>query len=134
VLVVLIFIVGVRPVFWGEVVGFSLLTLFIFIALGMLLGTLFKNRQPVLALSFGVSLPLFFLSGAFGPISFTTPAIQVIARIFPVYYAIVLMQHAFHNFTLNTLGLTGNLLVMVGFALGLIVLVTVVLQRSTAAH
>jgi ABC-type multidrug transport system permease subunit len=134
VLVVLIFIVGVRPVFWGEVVGFSLLTLFIFIALGTLLGTLFKNRQPVLALSFGVSLPLFFLSGAFGPISFTTPAIQVIARIFPVYYAIVLMQHAFHNFTLNTLGLTGNLLVMVGFALGLIVLVTVVLQRSTAAH
>jgi ABC-type multidrug transport system permease subunit len=134
VLAVLIFIVGVTPVHWGEMIGFSLLVLFIFIALGTLLGTLFKNRQPVLALSFGISLPLFFLSGAFGPISFTTPAVQAIARIFPVYYAIVLEQHAFHNFALNTLGVTGNLLVLAAYAVGLIVLVTIVLQRSTSSH
>lgn len=133
-LTVLILVVGVVPIHWEEVIGVSLLTLFIFIALGTLLGTVFKNRQPVMALSFGVSLPLFFLSGAFGPISFTTPAVEALARIFPVYYAIVLEQHAFHGFTLNTLGIGGNLLILAAYALGLIILVTIVLQRSTSSH
>jgi len=130
----LIFVVGLRPAHWGEVVGFTLLTLLIFVALGTLLGTLLKQRQAFAALAFGTAIPLFFLSGAFGPISFSTPAVQTIARIFPVYYAIVVMQHAFHDFRLNTLGLGGNALILVGYALGLMVLVTVVLRRSTVAH
>ncbi len=50
--------------------GMTLLTLIIFIAVGTVLGTWLKVRQPVVALSIGVALPLFFLSGAFGPISF----------------------------------------------------------------
>ena len=133
-LVVLIFGIGVRPVHWVEVIGFSLLTLVIFIAFGTLLGTLLKQRQPVVALAFGVAIPMFFLSGAFGPISFNTPAIQVIAQIFPVYYAIVLMQHAFHNFTLNTLGTGINVLILCVYALGLLILTTLALRRNTIAH
>jgi ABC-type multidrug transport system permease subunit len=133
-LVVLIFVIGVRPVNWAEVIGFSLLTLIIFIAFGTLLGTLLKQRQPVVALAFGVAIPLFILSGAFGPISFNTPAIQVIAQIFPVYYAIVLMQHAFHNFTLSTLGTGVNVLILCAYALGLLLLTTLVLRRNTVAH
>ncbi len=117
-----------------EVIGFTLLTLVIFIALGTLLGTLLRSRQPVVALSLGLSVPLFFLSGAFGPISFTTPLVQGIAQLFPVYYAIVVQQHAFHGFTLNTLGLGGNVAVLAGFALGVLVLATVVLRRSTVSH
>jgi ABC-2 type transport system permease protein len=131
---VLIFVIGVRPDNWGEVIGFSLLTLIIFIAFGTLLGTLLKQRQPVVALAFGVTIPLFFLSGAFGPISFNTPAIQVIAQIFPVYYAIVLMQHAFHNFTLNILGTGVNVLILCAYALGLLLLTTLALRRNTVAH
>ena len=130
----LIFVVGLRPAHWDEVVGFTLLTLLVFVALGTLLGTLLKQRQAFAALAFGTAIPLFFLSGAFGPISFSTPAVQTIARIFPVYYAIVVMQHAFHDFRLNTLGLGGNMLILVGYALGLMALVTVVLRRSTVAH
>ena len=47
------------------------------------------------ALAFGTSIPLFFLSGAFGPLSFfgDVPVVPLIAQIFPVYYAIVLQQH-----------------------------------------
>lgn len=131
---VLIFIIGVYPVHWGEVIGFTLLTLVIFIAWGTLLGTLFKQRQPVIALAFGSSIPLFFLSGAFGPISFSTPVVQVIAKIFPIYYAIVLQQHAFHGFDLNTYGIGTNALILVGYTVGLIVLTVVVLRRSTVAH
>ena len=134
VLVVLIVVVGIWPVHWGEMIGFSLLTLAIFIALGTLLGTLLKQRQPVTALALGTSIPLFFLSGAFGPISFTTPVVQFLAQLFPVYYAIVLQQHAFHNFTLNTLGTSVNVLILCGYALAVIVLATIALRRSTMEH
>jgi ABC-type transport system involved in multi-copper enzyme maturation permease subunit len=134
VLAVLILVVGVWPAHWGEVIGFTLLTLLIFLALGTALGTLLRRRQPVTALALGTSIPLFFLSGAFGPISFSTPAIQVLARAFPVYYAIVAQQHAFHDFTLNTLGLGANALILGGYALGLMVVATVALRRATLAH
>ena len=134
VLVVLILLIGVWPAHWDEVIGFTLLTLTIFIALGTLLGTLLKQRIAVTALSVGTSVPLFFLSGAFGPISFTTEAIQVIAKSFPVYYAIVLQQHAFHDFTLNTYGLGVNVLILCAYVLGTIGLTTLVLQRSTVTH
>ena len=133
-LVVLIIIVGVRPENWGEVLGFTLLSLIIFNAVGTLLGTLIKIRQPVIALSMGTALPLFFLSGAFGPISFTTPLLQVIAKVFPVYYQIVVLQHAFHGFALNTYSLGVNTLILAGYALTLILLVTIVLRRTTVSH
>jgi ABC-2 type transport system permease protein len=134
VLLVLIVFVGVVPINWGEMFGFTLLSLVIFNTVGTLLGTVIKIRQPVIALSMGISLPLFFLSGAFAPISFTTPLLQIIARIFPVYYQIVALQHAFHGFALNTYSLGGNALILIGYALVLIILVTVALQRTTVSH
>jgi hypothetical protein len=51
-----------------------------------------------------------------------------------VYYQIVVFQHAFHGFVLNTYGLGGNTLILAGYALALILLVTVVLQRTTVSH
>jgi ABC-2 type transport system permease protein len=134
VLVVLIFVVGIWPMHWGQVIGYSLLSLAIFIAWGTLLGTLLKQRTAVVPLAFGVSIPLFFLSGAFGPLSFNTVPIQIIAQIFPVYYAIVLLQHAFHNFNLSPYGVNVNVLILCGYALLLIVLAAIALRRSTLAH
>ena len=134
VLGVLIFIVGVWPISWPGVIGITLLCLLVFIALGTWLGNLLKSRLPVIALSFGTSIPLFFLSGAFGPISFGVPVTQVIAQIFPIYYAIVLQQHAFHGFTLNTYGLSGNLLILCAYGLAFILLAAATLWRSTLAH
>jgi ABC-2 type transport system permease protein len=134
VVLVLIFIIGVQPVYWGEVIGFTCLCLVIFIAWGTFLGTVIKQRQPVIVLAFGTSIPLFFLSGAFGPISFTTPAIQFIAQIFPIYYAIVLQQHAFHGFDLNTYGLGLNASIIVVYAVALITLAAFALRRNTLAH
>jgi ABC-2 type transport system permease protein len=134
VLAVLIGIVGVQPAHWGEVIGFSLLTLLICVAAGTLLGALIKQRLAVVALSMGIALPLFFLSGPFGPIAFNTPAIQVLAQAFPVYYAIVLQQQAFHGFRLNTLGIGGNVVVLLMYAVAMLALATLVLRRTTASH
>ena len=133
-LLVLVLVVGVQPLHWGEVIGFTVLSLAIFNTAGTLLGTVIKVRQPVIALSMGTALPLFFLSGAFSPISFSTPPLQVIAKIFPVYYQIVVFQHAFHGFALNTYGLWGNTLILAGYALALVILVSVALQRTSVSH
>jgi ABC-type transport system involved in multi-copper enzyme maturation permease subunit len=130
----LVLLFGVWPAHWAEVIGFGLLTQVIFVAWGTLLGTLFRNRTPVLALAFGTSIPLFILSGAFGPLSFSTPAVQVIAQLFPVAYAIALQQHAFHNFNLNTYGVEGNALILLAYATGLMLLAALALRRATVAH
>ena len=53
---------------------------------------------------------------------------------FPVYYAIVVMQHAVHNFTLNTSAIGFNVLILAAYALGGLVLAAIVLRRSTVAH
>ena len=133
-LAVLIFLVGVWPVNWGEVIGFTLLTLIIFIAWGTLLGTLLKQRPAFIALASGSSVSLFFISGPLGPLSFFNNQVTpVLAKSFPMYYAVVLQQHAFHGFDLNTSGLGFNVLILCAYTLGLIVLVSLVLRRSTVA-
>ncbi|HEY3993589.1 MAG TPA: ABC transporter permease [Ktedonobacteraceae bacterium] len=134
VLCVVIFIIGDKPVHWGEMIWVTLLTMLIFISAGTLLGTWLKRWQVVSALTFGLTIPLFFLSGAFGPISFGTQATQILAQIFPVYYAIVLQQHAFHGFDLNTYGVGLNALILIVYALVLLILTTLVLRRSTVSH
>ncbi len=131
VLAVLIFIVAVRPVHWLEAIGVSLLTMVIFIAWGTLLGTLVKHRQAFTALALGTSLPMFFVSGPFGPVSFFTGLIPTVAQFFPPYYAIVLQQHAFHDFVLNTYGVGLNALILGVYTLAIVVLSAIVLQRST---
>ena len=134
VLATVILLFGVWPLHWGEVVVFTLLVTVIFIAYGTLLGTLLKRRQAFAALAIASSVPLFFISGAFGPISFgNNVVLSVLAQLFPMYYAVVLMQHAFHGFDLNTYGLGMNILILSGYALGLILLAALVLRRSTIA-
>jgi ABC-type multidrug transport system permease subunit len=134
VLTVLIALFGIWPVHWGELIGFTLLILALFTAWGTLLGAWLKRRTPLATLAIGLCVPLFFLSGPFGPISFFAPLEQLIARVFPVYYAIVVLQHAFHDFTLNTSGIGTNLLILAAYALGGLVLAVIVLRRTTLAH
>jgi ABC-type multidrug transport system permease subunit len=134
VLGVLILLLRVIPDHWLEVIGFTFLSLLISNAMGTLLGTLIKQRMPVIALTMGISLPLFFISGAFGPLSFTTPLLQVVARIFPVYYQIVVLQHAFHNFSLNPYGLVVNVMILCCYTVGLLLLMTLALRQSTMSH
>lgn len=133
-LFVLVFVVDIYPAHWGEVIAFSLLCILLFVAAGILLGTAIKHRLPVTVLSIGITVPLFFLSGSFGPISFSTPIIQVLGKLFPLYYAIVLQQYAFHNFVLNSYGINVNVLILCGYTLLLILLAVMVLRRSNVAH
>ena len=134
VLAFLIAVMGIWPVHWGELIGFTLLILALFTAWGTLLGTWLKRRTPLATLAIGLCVPLFFLSGPFGPISFFAPIEQLVARVFPVYYAIVVLQHAVHDFTLNTSGIGINLLILAAYAASGLVLTVIVVRRSTLAH
>lgn len=134
-LALIILVLGVWPVHWGEVIGFSLLTMLIFTAWGILLGELIKQYRAFTLLAFSSILPLFVLSGSFGPISFLDlPFLQVLAQLFPTYYAIVLMQHAFHGFDLNTYGISLNVAILCGYTVLVVAGASLVFQRSTTAR
>ena len=134
VLAMLIALMGIRPEHWGELIGFTLLILALFTVWGTLLGTWLQRRTPVATLAIGLCVPLFFLSGPFGPISFFAPIEQLVALVFPVYYAIVVLQHAVHGFTLTTSAIGVNVLILAVYTLGGLVLATIVVRHSTTAH
>jgi ABC-2 type transport system permease protein len=131
VLALLIFVLGSSPVSWGEVIGITLLTLVIFLGWGIVLGTLIKQRQAFTVLAFGITIPLAILSGIFGPLSFfgSLPSWRnLLPQIFPVYYAIVAEQHAFHGFDLNTYGISFNVVILAAYALAMVVLATLLFR------
>jgi ABC-type multidrug transport system permease subunit len=134
VLAILVFIVGDWPANFPMVIGVSLLTLLVFVAAGVALGMALKERTTLTTITRAVAVPLFFLSGVFGPISFSTPAVQVIARLFPVHYAIVLEQYAFKTFVTNTMGLVPDTLLLVGYVLVFVALATIAMRLSKVAH
>lgn len=134
VLAVIIVGLGVWPTHWGELIGFSLLLMVTFVAIGTLVGTLLKQQTPVIPLSIGISLPIFFVSGPFGPANWGTPAAAFLARLSPVYYAIAVFQHAFHGFNTVPTPLATNALVLAGCAVAASALSVLVLRQSTVAH
>lgn len=91
-------LLGVRPTAWGEYAGVLVLVLVVFASIGVGIGSALRTRQTVFPLAFGIGLPLFFISGPFGAISWGTPAAALVARIFPVVYANAAFQHAAFGF------------------------------------
>ncbi len=125
-------VIGDWPLNWGLVLLTLVLTTLIFVAVGTILGNWFRRRQTVTLTVRGVPIPLFWLSGIFAPITFSTTAIVVLARLFPTHYAITLQQAAFFGFHTNQLSVAGNVLVECGFLAVALLLATLVFRRGTA--
>jgi ABC-type multidrug transport system permease subunit len=94
----ILFALGVRPEAWAELAGVMMALTLVFVALGLAAGTRLRSTRAVIPLAFALGLPLFFISGPFGPISWGTPVSAAIARIFPVVYANATIQHATYGF------------------------------------
>jgi len=101
------------------------------VALGLLLGTLVRSRTAVVPLSLGLALPVFFISGAFGPVQWGTPVLATVAQLQPVYYAIAVFQYAFHGFQTTPFSVAMNAIVLAGFTL-VIVSVSAIALRLRA--
>lgn len=93
-----IFALGIRPLTWGPVFLVLGLTLVAFVSMGVATGSLLRSPRALIPIAMGVGLPLFFVSGPFGPISWDTPAAEAVARFFPVAYANAILQQAFHGY------------------------------------
>lgn len=130
----LVLVIHVWPVHWGGFLGTILLMSAVSVAAGTVLGNLLKQRQTVTLLTRGSSVPLFLLSGVFNPITYSTLGLVVLARIFPVHYAIALVQLTALGFRTNTLPAAGNVLVLCGFLLFFVALSAAVLRRGHVAH
>jgi ABC-type multidrug transport system permease subunit len=130
-------LIGVRPDTWArmpQVLGVLVLTLLVFLCLGVAAGSLLRSQNAVTPLAFGLGLPLFFVSGAFGPIAWGTPVSADIARAFPVVYANAAFQHAFHGYwpVLGGPGLVWGVLAM--WAATAIAASALAWRRATATH
>lgn len=130
VLGVLIGVAGIWPAHWGAVVGYVLLIVALAVAIGTLIGALARQRRLVTTLLQGFAIPVFFLSGPLAPVSYNTPAIQAIARLLPIEYAIAALQHAFYSYRLNTLDAV-NAVVLAGFGAACVAAALLVLHRAT---
>ena len=134
VLGVVILVIGVQPLHPLEVLGFGLLMIAAFLALGVLVGTLVRRRQQAIPLSIAAVLPLFFLSGPFGPANWLGEVPGAIAAVSPLTYAIAAFQHAFHGFQTATQDLTVDTMVLAGFTLLTVTLTALVFGRRGVTH
>ncbi len=134
VLGVVILLIGVRPLHPLEVLGFALLMIAAFLALGVLAGTLVRRRQQAIPLAIASVLPLFFLSGPFGPANWLGPVPGAIAAVSPLTYAIAAFQHAFHGYQTATQDLAVDTIVLAGFTLLTVLLTAFVFGRRGVAR
>ncbi|GCF11234.1 ABC transporter permease [Dictyobacter arantiisoli] len=130
VILFLVLVIHVSVLDWSGFLATILLLSAVSVAAGTLLGNLLKLRQTVTLLTRGISVPLFLLSGVFNPITYSTIGLVVLARLFPVHYAISLVQSTVLGQRTNILSPQGNALVLVGFLLLFVVCSCLVLRRG----
>jgi ABC-type multidrug transport system permease subunit len=133
VVAVVVFVVGDHPARLALTAAVSLLTLAVFVAAGTALGTALKDRSVLAVLTRALPVPLFFLSGVFGPIGFQTGAVQGIATVLPIHYAIVLEQLGFKAFTTSTLSPATDAVVLAGYLVAFLCLSGIALRLSRPA-
>lgn len=131
---VALLLLGLRPADWGQFVGVTIVTLFVFISLSVAIGSLAKSQMIVTPFAFALGLPLFFISGAFGPITWSTPAAAVIARIFPVAYANAAFQHAVHGYWPIDTGPVWLWTILIGWAALALGVSWLAYRRAVAKH
>lgn len=72
---------------WG-IVPFLLLGPFLFVSLGMLVGTVSNSPESAAVVGNLITFPMMFLSGTFFPVSSMPMYLQTIAHVLPLFYVI----------------------------------------------
>jgi ABC-2 type transporter len=106
--------VGVRHP-WEMVAG-VLACVVIFTCVGAWIGAVLRRAVAVVPLVFGMALPLYVDSGALEPARFDGEVIWWIAHASPVYYAVGVMEDAFHGLQVTPEPVWLDSLALLGFA------------------
>jgi len=88
----------------------------IFTCVGAAVGGMIRRILPVTALIFGIALPLYIDSGALEPERFDGDIIWAVAHASPVYYAVGVLEHAFHSLHVTPEPVVVDLLALAGWA------------------
>lgn len=124
--------IGIEPRAWGQFTAIMAGLTILFTALGLAIGSTLRSSRAILSTGIALGLPLFFISGAFGPVSWTTGAESLIAHIFPVLYANAAIQHATYGFMPLSNGWAVVIIMLAGWALLGMALSVLAHWRATA--
>ncbi len=122
----------VVPVHPLELIAVLLACIVIFGCVGAALGALLKRTLPVASLTLGLTLPLYIGSGSLEPIRFDGNLIWKIAHLSPVYYAVGVLQDAFHGLQVTPEPAVVDFLALIGWAIAALLLARMSLRRSCA--
>lgn len=104
---------GIRPLHPWSAMGTILAGVVIFTGLGAWLGSVVKRTLPLVPLIFGLSIPLYVDSGSLEPARFDGDLIWWLAHTSPVYYAIGVLQWAFHGYQVTPEGAGTDFVILV---------------------
>ena len=131
-LLVIVFGYGVVPVAPVTTVAVLLLCVAIFTCLGAWLGVLLKRTMVVVPLMFGLAMPFYIDSGALEPTRFDGQSIWLVAHLSPIYYAVGVLEWAFHGLHVTPELPGTDLLILLGIAFAAIILTKVSLAKDHA--
>jgi ABC-type multidrug transport system permease subunit len=115
-LLAIVFVYGIVPVAPWTTIFALLACVAIFTCMGAWLGAMLKRTLAAVPLLFGLAMPFYVDSGALEPTRFDGEAIWRIAHASPIYYAVGVLEWAFHGLRVTPEPVYVNLLVLVGIA------------------
>jgi ABC-2 type transport system permease protein len=83
-----IFAFGAHITFTAWIIPFLVLGPFLFVSLGMLVGTVSNSVESAAVVGNLITFPMMFLSGTFFPVSTMPAYLQTIAHVLPLFYVI----------------------------------------------
>ena len=116
-LVIIILVYGVVPVAPFATVFALTACVAIFTCIGAWLGAVLKRTLAAVPLLFGLAMPFYVDSGALEPTRFDGEAIWMVAHLSPVYYAVGVLEWAFHGLRVTPEPVYANLLVLLAIAI-----------------
>ncbi len=116
-LLVIVLVYGVVPIAPWTTVFTLAACVAIFTCVGAWLGALLKRTLAAVPLFFGLAMPFYVDSGALEPARFDGEAIWRIAHLSPVYYAVGVLEWAFHGLRVTPEPVYVDLLVLLALAL-----------------
>jgi ABC-2 type transport system permease protein len=79
---------GAHITYSVAIIPFLVLGPFLFVSLGMLVGTVSKSVESAAVVGNLVTFPMMFLSGTFFPVSTMSSGLQTVAHVLPLFYVI----------------------------------------------
>ena len=125
-----VFAYHIIPLHPLEMVGVILVCVAIFGCIGVALGAVLRRTLPVVSLLIGLGFPLYLCSGSLEPQRFDGNLIWAIAHLSPVYYAVGILEQAFHGLQVTPEPLWINFTALLAWAVLMLLLATILLRSA----